>query len=63
MAKRKGTTTKKRLTTKKKLVGFTKKGKKYALVYKKGKTLSVGKSLYASKKTLLAKAKTLLGRK
>lgn len=54
------TTTKKR-TMKNKLVGFTKVGSKYALVYKKGSGKPfLGKSRFSSKKTLAAKARKLL---
>lgn len=52
--------TKNRTTTKKKLAGFTKTKGKYALVFKKGKKLMVGKSRFSSKKTLLANARKYL---
>jgi|TARA_Y100000034_G_scaffold131364_1_gene191939 hypothetical protein len=58
--KRKRRTTKRRKTTsKRKLTGYTRIKGKYALVFKKGRTLSVGKGRYKSKKTLIAKASKL----
>ena len=44
-------------TTKRKLAGFTKVKGKYALVFKKGKTASLGKGRFKSKKTMLQSAR------
>jgi len=52
-------TTKKR-SVKNKLAGYTKTKGKYALVFKKGKKLGVGKARYGSKKTMLKAAKKYL---
>lgn len=48
---------KKTKTTKRKLAGFTKTKGKFALVFKRGRKLSVGKGRFKSKKTLIKAAK------
>jgi len=63
MPKRKGYTTRKLKTTRKrskKPIGYTKKGKSYALVYGSKKKPKLGKGRYKTKKTL---AKALLSGK
>lgn len=66
MAKRRKTRTKKKTTrkrrkpSKKKVAGFTKVKGKFALVFKKGKKLSLGKSRFSSKKTLVKSARKFL---
>jgi hypothetical protein len=58
MPKRKKTTKKRKPIAKKKLVGYTKVKKKYALVFKKGRSKpTLGSGRYGSKKTLLSAAK------
>lgn len=49
--RRKRKTSNKR-TMKRKLAGFTKTKGKFALVFKKGKTLSIGKGRFKNKKSL-----------
>jgi len=44
-------------TIKKKLAGFTKTKGKFALVFKKGRKLSVGKGRYTKKSSLISAAK------
>ncbi len=51
-----------RRVSKSKLAGFTRVKGKYALVFKKGKKLSVGKGRYASKKSLMTTARKYLKR-
>lgn len=60
MAKRKTKSKKRRAPTKSRLAGFTRVKGKYALVFKKGGKLRVGKSRFGSKKTLMTKARKYL---
>jgi len=61
--RRKSSSRRRSVSTKKKLVGFTRMGGKYRLVYKKGKgkpLLGTGK--YSSKKSMLLAARKKLAR-
>ena len=58
--KRKGKGRKTRSSSKRKLAGFTKTKGKFALVFKRGNKLSVGKGRFKSKKALLSRAKKFL---
>ncbi len=53
-------TTRKRTTTKSKIAGYTRTKGKYAIVFKKGKKLSVGKSRFSSKNSLMKSARKYL---
>lgn len=58
--KRRSTRVRAGSSTKKRLAGFTKVKGKFALVFKKGKKLTLGKSRFGSKKMLISGARKFL---
>jgi len=55
--KRRVSTKRRKTPSKRRLAGYTKVGKKYAMVFKRGKKTSIGRSRYTSKKSLMSSAK------